>query len=111
MTALSEHERQIVNKCSAGFRVIAITVPMPAIRIICSDDECTFRVEQLRQEKWTTLTTVNGKRDKNWFKDNDTQYAGAIQAMCEARAKFIQEMRRLSVERNQINRLQESGKL
>jgi hypothetical protein len=100
--------KAILNKTNReGDRIICIAVPTRAFRIV-TDDDVTFRVEQLvRQagDRWVTLTTSHEVIP--W-----TAYPEAITAMVEANKKFLLEMRKIKVERNKLQReLDATGKL
>jgi len=104
---------ELMNKVSPAdgehARVIAIAVPTRAFRIVLVDEkETIFRVEQLvRQagDKWVVLATCHDIIP--W-----RSYHEALEFMVKANQKFLLEMRKIKVERNQLQReLDTTGKL
>lgn len=54
---------KIINACEPGWRVIAVTVPTRALRVITDDLNITFRVEQLNPAEnfsWRCISTHVG---------------------------------------------------
>ena len=101
---------ELMNKVAEGERVIAISVPTRAFRVVLVDNrETTFRIEQLSRQagdKWIVLATCQDLMPwKSYWKE-------ALPLMCQHQKTFALEMRKIEVERNRLKReLDITGKL
>ena len=57
---------RIVNTVPPGWRVIAVTVPTNALRVIVEDLNIKFRVEQLDPTTWTWRVVSAHTGDEAW---------------------------------------------
>jgi hypothetical protein len=57
---------RIVNAVASGWRVVAVTVPTRALRVIVEDTHLKFRVEQLDPTDWSWRAVSTHSGDEAW---------------------------------------------
>lgn len=97
---------KIISTAPEGARVIAVTVPTRALRVLMLEGEKTFRVEQLtpRTWIWRTVSTHNG--DEPW-----ESFGPALQDAIDKQEQLKLEINRAMIAQRQAQRLAEAKAL
>lgn len=102
MRKLNEDEvAELMQLVEPGERIVLHCVPSRAFRVVTKDD-VTFRMQQLTRQggdQWVTLSTHTDNEGEAW-----ASYPAAAHDATEAQRVFLLEMRKIKVERNQLQR-------
>lgn len=93
-----EQATKIINAVQPGWRVIAVTVPTRALRVIADDLNMTFRVEQLDARDWSWRVISTHAGDEAWESLGPAiQDATAKQARLKEKLKLAQHNHRMAM--------------
>lgn len=94
---VSEVDR-IINAVAPGWRVVAVTVPTRALRVITDDLSLTFRVEQFNSVNWTWRVVSFHAGDEAWESFGPAvQDAITKQARLKEKIKLAQHDKRMAM--------------
>lgn len=89
---------KIVNAVPKGWRVLAVTVPTRALRVIAEDLNMKFRVEQLDPRDWTWRAISTHSGDEAWESFGPAiQDAVNKQARLKEKIKLAQHEKRMAM--------------
>jgi hypothetical protein len=88
---------KIINAAPPGWRVILVTVPTRAIRVIVEDLNIKFRVEQLDATTWSWRVLSTHVGDEAWEALGEAiQNAINLQARLKEKLKLAQHEQRMA---------------
>lgn len=93
----------VMNQCPAGARIVAITVPTRAFRVIALGGDLVFRVEQLEAGAWTWQPRSTHAGDEVF-----ESFGPALQDAIEKQEQFTLKIRRAQVAQRQAMRTAEA---
>lgn len=98
-----EQQVLVINDCPVGTRVVAVTVPTRAFRVIALDGDLVFRVEQLEAGswKWQPRSTHSGDEEFESF-------GPALQDAINKQEQFKLKIRQAQIAQRQAMRVAEA---